>query len=118
MAKRKQLGFRFEVGEVLAHKLDKIGQLFVIERLLRECEGGVQREYLCRSSLSVAVSATRFLESELTHLAKPRLSKTSAKSNVDPFSMKWDMKRRKLRRKKSSPAVRRKSDRTTRKGKP
>lgn len=48
-----EFGFKFEIGQIVEHmgvaRTDDTERLYVVQRVLIQCPGGVQREYHCRS---------------------------------------------------------------------
>jgi len=65
-------GFKFRIGDVLefVHKLNDNCKMLVLERLLQECSGGIQRSYLvrCISERMIDREAIRVNEIELQRI--------------------------------------------------
>lgn len=48
----KMEGFGFEIGETVYYRLTIKTPLLIVARLLKECSGGVQKQYECRLGIS------------------------------------------------------------------
>ncbi len=75
--------FKFKLGDTLHHAVpSKMGtRLFVCERLLQECPGGVQLTYRCRAIRSfgeLADGYVSFIEQELVLAEHPAEVKEDA----------------------------------------
>ncbi len=91
---RDAQGFLYPLGAVLTHRAwlvepasNKPQRLFVVERMMVECHGGVQRYYLCRvvevgreplQKDNLLIEAVRLTEPELVPLPPPRTPEEKA----------------------------------------
>lgn len=75
--------WKFNIGDTVAHVLPVPGgakamPMLVVERLLQECQGGIQRSYRCRmsskhlASFMLADALHEFAEIELVKFEEPK----------------------------------------------
>lgn len=86
-------GFKWEIGQVVAHKGHAEFPMVVVEQVLSRCHGGFQRIYVCASICTAGRQLAPFNESELTEYREPdagvedfvaRLKKATRKDVAKP----------------------------------